>query len=618
MKNKAILILVFCMIGGLCFTINPELSYASPDSSEYKAGFFTLHDIIIFSYNDGLEYSIFDSTGVEIITGVLDKGEHEYYQPGEGVYSIIGNKPYSVMTGDPINNYVCGYFSADDSYRGVANEFYTYTARDQDVIVFAYSSGITNVYAEYWDEISDSWVYLDDFSLGGPGEHYYKPYPSWSSEWLHFTSDQPISVQCYSDRCFFVPDESGLWSGTHFYLFAGWYGGGDNLHIHSYEESNDITVKYIGGSTIWSGTLNDGEWLNLDYSTIGVNTYIEVISTGIITVSDEPYWLYDYYGLLTVPDETGTGVGTKFYTYAREYPPGTIGSIWIYAYNEDTNVEIKDMDTGTIMWSGVLNENEFYKYTPPSGIGGHLFGIFSDDIVSVVEGSGGWGAEFVPLLYAAELFTIEKDFRYTNVDFTPFHWEDPDGIPCSGDEYIVQDPAVLGDLIPQDVDGNYIVDLVVHEKTSTVKSTNPGQIYGVTTITGPVSTIFIEDNFDKEFDINPDHLGGGIEIVVVDPDGYATVITHNPGISVSIHNDDPSKALIDINLEIAWGGILEADYKLMIYVKFKTAMKHQVFPDPIVPYDYEFWNTPSAWINDMEIYVDDPYEFTANIIFFPK
>ncbi|MHA2248461.1 MAG: vWA domain-containing protein [Candidatus Hodarchaeales archaeon] len=402
MKNKKLLIVASLVIGVLSFAIVPETTYASPGTTEYKSGFFTLEDVIIFSYDDGLEFSIYDSAGTWLITETLDKGEHYYYHPGEGVYSIIGNQPYSLLTGDPISNYICGYFAADDSYRGVANEFYTYTSSDQDVIVFAYSSGTTNVDVEYWDDISSSWVSLASFSLSGPGDHYREPRYSWSNKWLHFTSDQPISVQSYSDRCFFVPDESGLWSGTHFYMFAGWYGGGDNLHIHSYEDNNEIIVNYIGGSDIWSGTLDDGEMINIDYTTIGMNQFIEVTSTGIITVSDEPYWDYDYYGLLTVPDETGTGVGVKFYTYARERPTAGLGSIWVYAYNDGTNVEIKDMDTDTIEWSGTLNENEFHKFTPASGTGGDLFGIFSDQIVSVVEGTGGWGAEFVPLLYAAE------------------------------------------------------------------------------------------------------------------------------------------------------------------------------------------------------------------------
>jgi len=387
-----------------------------PQNTEFKAGFFTLGDIILFSYRDSLTVSIYNSSGTLLTTQFLDEGEHYFQHFAAGVYSAVGNKPFSILIGDPITNNVSGYFAANDSYHGVANEFYTYVSSDQDVITFAYKSGTTSVTVEEWD--GDMWIPLSTFSLTGPGDHYRVQATEWSSKWLHFTSNQSISVQCYSDRCFFVPDESGMWSGTHFYLFAGWQvdsdpPAGDNLHIHSYKDGNIVKVKYISGSTIWTGQLNDGEWINIDRSTIGINQYIEIISTDTITVSDEPWAAYDYYGLLAVPDQSGTGVGTKFYTYARRSPPDGLGSIWVFAYNNGTNVEIRDMDTGgTLLLTGTLNRNEWYYFIPSYARGGHLFGVFSDDVVSVVEGSGGWGADFVPLYSAAEVHPSKLIFEW--------------------------------------------------------------------------------------------------------------------------------------------------------------------------------------------------------------
>lgn len=423
MKRKIRTSISLVTIASLLIVMFPMAVQASPD--EFEAGFFTLTDIIVFSYHDSTTIDIYDSTGSLLTTQTMDKGDHYYYNPGEGVYRVIGDKPYSLLTGDPITNYVNGYFAANDTYRGVAEEFYTYTTDDHDVIVFAYNSGTTDVNVEEWD--GSSWVSLASFSLTGPGDYYYKQRYTWSQKWLHFTSNQPISVQCYSDRCFFVPDESGLWSGTHFYSFAGWYGGGDNIHVHSYVDSNVVTVKYIGGSTIWTGTLNDGEWVNIDRNTVGTNKYIEVTSTDTVTVSHEPYWTYDYYGLLCVQDETGYGIGTKFYTYARQDPPGGVGSIWVYAYNNGTSVEIKDMTTTTTAWTGTLDKNEYHKFTPTSGNGGHLFGIFSSNQVSIVEGSGGWGAEFVPLLFAAPPSVIQ-----VYVDIKPGSWPNPITVKSKG------------------------------------------------------------------------------------------------------------------------------------------------------------------------------------------
>jgi hypothetical protein len=419
-KKIQSIIAVLLVVSALCAAALPREAQAAPP--EFKSGFFTLGDIILFSYRDGLTVSIYDASGTLLTTQSLDKGGHYFYHTSAGVYYAIGDKPYSVLIGDPVTNYVMGFFAANDFYQGVAKEFYTYACIDQDVIVFAYKSGTTDVTVEEWN--GAAWVALSSFSLTGPGDHHYEPYPGWSGKWLHFVSTQPISVECYSDRCFFVPDESGLWSGTHFYLFAGWYGGGDNVHVHSYKDGNTITVKYIGGITIWTGTLDDGQWVNIDYGTIGANKYIEVISTGTVTVSDETYWTSDYYGLLSVSDKSGTGVGTKFYTYARESPPDGLGDIWVFAYGDGSTVLIKDMTAGTTEWSGTLNKNEYHQFTPTSGHGGDLFGIFSDKLVSVVEGSGGWGAAFVPLYYAAVIPVY--------VDIKPGSWPNPINVGSKG------------------------------------------------------------------------------------------------------------------------------------------------------------------------------------------
>ena len=384
-------------------------------AKEFKTVFYSFGDVIIFSYHDGLTVSIYSSNGTKLTTQSLNMGGSYFFHPGEGVYHAVGDKPFSILMGDPVSARIMGYFAADDSFRGVSNEFYSYVAEDQDVIVFAYNKGTTDVTVTEWN--GKAWVPLSQFALNGPGGHNRVPQPTWGKKWLHFSSNQPISVEFYSDRCFSVPAESGLWSGKHFYLFAGWYGGsnpGDNIHVHSYKDGNTVTVKYLAGDQIWSGTLNDGEWANIDRNTIGVDKYIEITSTDTITVTDEPYWTQQYYGFLGVPDQSGTGVGTKFYTYARESPPNGVGGIWAFSYQDNTKVEIRDMTAKrAVVWSGTLNVNENHNYVPSNGTGGHLFGIFSDNNISVIEGSGGYGAAFVPLYSAA---IAEKMMIDTPVD----------------------------------------------------------------------------------------------------------------------------------------------------------------------------------------------------------
>jgi hypothetical protein len=398
-SRKYTLVVIFLAFMFTASLISSEVAAAK----EFKTVFFSFGDVVVFSYQDGLTFSIYSSNGTKITTQSLDKGKAYLSQPGKGVYRAVGDKPFSVLMGDPVSASIMGYFAADDSFRGVAKEFYSYVASDQDVIVFAYSKGATDVTVTEWN--GQAWVPLSQFTLNGPGGHNRIQKPAWSKKWLHFIGSQPISVEFYSDRCFAVPAETGLWAGKHFYLFAGWYGDatpGDNIHIHSYKDANQVTVRNIGGDQIWSGTINEGEMANIDRQTIGVNKFIEVTSTETVTVTDETFWTQQYYGFLGVPDQSGTGVGTKFYTYARESPPSGVGGIWAFAYQDGTKVEIRDMTANKkVVWSGTLNANENHNYIPPTGSGGHLFSVFSDNNISVIQGSGGWGATFVPLYSAA-------------------------------------------------------------------------------------------------------------------------------------------------------------------------------------------------------------------------
>ena len=168
-KREVFVILMAC---SLLFSAH-RFYVTEADTSVFKAGFFTLGDIVIFSYEDNLEIKIYDSSDVLLTTQSMDAGDHYTYSPGSGVYYAIGDKPFSILIGDPVTKYVHGYFAANDSYYGVATEFYTYSSSDQDVITFAYKNGITEVNVEEWS--GSSWTTLATFTLSGPGDYYRVP-----------------------------------------------------------------------------------------------------------------------------------------------------------------------------------------------------------------------------------------------------------------------------------------------------------------------------------------------------------------------------------------------------------------------------------------------------------
>ena len=162
-----------------------------------------------------------------------------------------------------------------------------------------------------------------------------------------------------------------------------------------------------------------------------------------------------------------------------------------------------------------------------------------------------------------ECFTVTKDFRFTSVNFVPID-------QVTGEQL----PAELGELLPDaDVDDKFEVKYVLKPKDGTVSSTNPGQLYGVKTIEGAgVDTVHMDDTFGTQFDVNPAHRGGGVEILRIDAGGYATVLTDDlVQVPTVVVDNTAGTVIVDIDLETPLG----ADEKLMIYIKYKTALKAQ-------------------------------------------
>jgi len=158
--------------------------------------------------------------------------------------------------------------------------------------------------------------------------------------------------------------------------------------------------------------------------------------------------------------------------------------------------------------------------------------------------------------------TVTKDLRFTSVNFTPTD-------PGSGDPL----PAELGDLLPIAHDDHFGAAVNVHKKKGTVQNTNPGQLYGVVSVSdaGGLESFWFHDEFGDEFDVNPAQLGGGVGVIVVDSEGFATVLTgilkNDLGVDWTVDNDT-NEVWLDVPIVDALGRPLEADETLMIYVKF--------------------------------------------------
>lgn len=206
---------------------------------------------------------------------------------------------------------------------------------------------------------------------------------------------------------------------------------------------------------------------------------------------------------------------------------------------------------GTSFWTGDLGgSGEVYKIDISTGTILLTIDTETQGSIGDLAGIGVFGE----LTAAQPTFTVSKDFRYTNVNFSAT-------------------PANLGALLPQN-GSKFNVTYVTKPKDGTVSSTNPGQLYGVITINGTgAQNVTVNDTFGSQFDVNPGKLGGGVEVLRVNTTtGVASVLTNTAQVTSATVDNAGNTVNLTINLTTP----LAFDEKLMIYIKFQTAEKGTV------------------------------------------
>lgn len=158
---------------------------------------------------------------------------------------------------------------------------------------------------------------------------------------------------------------------------------------------------------------------------------------------------------------------------------------------------------------------------------------------------------------------VEKDFRFTDVDFPQCNFGTP---------------------LPLD-HGHALVDVVLHPKTGIVLNTNPGQLYGVETVTGAgITQVYMTDTFGFQFDVNPPQAPGGVTVLVHNTTaGTCTVtdLTNGPGVIITVDNT-LNVVTAYVNLTVARGFALTSSEELLLFKKFEPSPDFkgtlQVFP----------------------------------------
>lgn len=197
------------------------------EALKYTSYVFSTYDIVFFSYEDETVLEIYEKDGSPVLDfwgdpvlinggNPLGKGEHvrltyPYTLISYGkTYLVTGSKKFSVLIGDAAYGW-SGYYAIDQNGRGVSTEFYTYVPPKtpsygyQKFVVFAYEDG-TEVTIEYADPNQIYHEVVTDFPLD-KGQNWSSE--DLSSEYVHVSSNKPVSaLSCY-DTGYFVPSADG-------------------------------------------------------------------------------------------------------------------------------------------------------------------------------------------------------------------------------------------------------------------------------------------------------------------------------------------------------------------------------------------------------------------------
>jgi uncharacterized repeat protein (TIGR01451 family) len=359
----------------------------SDSTGGYITYTYTVADIVVFGYENNTNITIYDYNKNVIWTGTVDDGTYHLENVNDGVYKLVGDKKFSVLTGDPISDYVMGYYGMDQNGYGASTKLYTWMPQSYSsdyFIVFAYTDG-TQVTITNKD--TDTIVWSGTLNRG---EHYTDE--TLSANFVEVESNYPVSALSYNDQGYFVPSANQKWSGTEFYTYADYLGYWPNtLHVMAYEDGTTVTIKNTDtAATVWSGTLNAGEEHEI---TTTENIYYSIFSDKTVTVGVLPVDGYQngyYYGGYMM-DKTGSGIGTEFYV-----PTLSGGMLWTFAFENDTTITVYDATTNTLVGTYHLNMSEAVDVNQGYG----YWRIVSDKRISGYTGWGGMAsAGFAPLLF---------------------------------------------------------------------------------------------------------------------------------------------------------------------------------------------------------------------------
>ncbi len=367
----------------------------------YPTYVFTHSEIVLFGYVDGTSLTVERADGGSVWQGRLNAGQHHVVRSGSGVYRITGSQPYATLVGDPTTGAVLGFYAVDQLGRGVSKLLHTYQSSGSPGL-FGIGEGPRNfVIFGYYDNTS---VTLKETDRGrviwrgtlNRGQAHFEP--DLKHVFLTIEASQPVSALSYSDQGYYVPAESGRFVGRLFYTWAGNAGGWTHdLNVISYTDDTSVVVRQLDrGDIRWQGKLAAGQVQTVS----GVNDLLLSIEADKdVAVSIAPTVSYgsDYYHMLFAQDETGAGIGKRFF-----YPAIAGARLEVFAYEDGAHIEVRD-GAGQVAYAGTLSRGESTSFASAHTV----YSITSDrPVAALMDWGTQAGADFAPPYYAAPTATL--------------------------------------------------------------------------------------------------------------------------------------------------------------------------------------------------------------------
>jgi hypothetical protein len=381
------------IVDGAAFSLTAVEETVTLPVANYKSYLYTVGDVIFFSYADNSDLALYQTNGTLIWQGSLNTGDRQLVSVPTGTYLATGSKKYAILGGDPVSGGVTGYYAADQNGFGVSRDLYIwnqypYLYPSELFIVFSYEDN-TQVTVE---DADTGTIYFS--GVLNDGEH-------WEStqvynRWLHVTADNPVSAYSYYDQGSLVPASDGRWSGTLFYTYAGLVGNWTNdVNVMAFEDDTQITIENLDtGQVYWTGTVDSGQ---IHTEPFGAGTvygaqFLSISSDKPIAVTVAPFVSFtgSYHMGFYAPDSTGSRIGTDIIA-----PTLSGGTLQVFAYQNDTVVDVYNSQTDQLITSYTLQAGESINANPGYG----LWRLRTNRPVSAWAGWGEASAEYAPVLF---------------------------------------------------------------------------------------------------------------------------------------------------------------------------------------------------------------------------